>query len=79
MIEVTLTMKPKQLFEIILYLVPPAYLSVLLAFDIKSYDSANKEFSVPIYPFPVYLKLVLALACCCIVARLLISLLKKNT
>ncbi len=58
--------------------VPPAYLVVLLWFDVKYLDVATRTFSVPIYPLPVYLKLSLAVVCCCIVCGLLAALRKAR-
>lgn len=49
---------------------PPTYLTVLLLFDVKYYDAEQMTYAVPIYPFPVYLKVVLGVITCCIVGVL---------
>jgi hypothetical protein len=66
-------MTMKQLALVVICVVPPAYLAVLLLFDVKYFDPESKAFSVPIYPFPVYLKLALAIISCCVVAGLLVD------
>lgn len=43
----------------ILIVVPQGMLVVLLAFDLKNYDASEMAFTVPVYPWPMYEKLVL--------------------
>ena len=50
--------------------VPQGLLVVLLLFDIKYFDAENLKFSVPIYPWPVYLKAVLSVVSYCIIGAL---------
>ena len=58
-------------------IVPPTYLTVLLLFDVKYFDSTSLAYTVPVYPFPVYLKAVLGVMSCCVVAVLGIMNLRK--
>ncbi|WP_417382351.1 hypothetical protein [Gimesia sp.] len=39
---------------------PQSYLAVLLAFDLKYYDANEMAFTVPMYPWPTYMKVILA-------------------
>ncbi|MFI4849487.1 MAG: hypothetical protein ACIAZJ_10350 [Gimesia chilikensis] len=53
-------MKQQNKLIMLLLVVPQSMLVVLLAFDLKYYDASEKAFTVPIYPWPMYLKLVLS-------------------
>ncbi len=54
----------KQKFLLVMLMVPQTYLAVLLAFDLKYYDASEMAYTVPIYPWPMYLKFVLAILSC---------------
>jgi hypothetical protein len=53
-------MKLQNKLMMLMLVVPQGMLAVLLAFDLKYYDASEKAFTVPIYPWPMYLKLVLS-------------------
>lgn len=53
-------MKKQNMLMMLLLVIPQGMLAVLLAFDLKYYDASEKAFTVPIYPWPMYLKLVLS-------------------
>lgn len=53
-------MKLQNKLMMLMLVVPQSMLVVLLAFDLKYYDASEKAFTVPIYPWPMYLKLVLS-------------------
>ncbi len=48
------------LLLIFLFSFPQIYLAILLAFDLKYFDASEKAFTVPIYPWPTYMKVVLS-------------------
>ncbi|QDU13148.1 hypothetical protein CA11_09300 [Gimesia maris] len=39
---------------------PSSYLVVLLGFDLKYYNASEMAYTVPMYPWPTYMKFVLA-------------------
>ncbi|MCR9230057.1 MAG: hypothetical protein NXI29_03510 [bacterium] len=53
-------MKLQNKLMMLMLVVPQSMLVVLLAFDLKYYDASEKAFTVPIYPWPMYLKLMLS-------------------
>lgn len=53
-------MKQQNKLMMLMLVVPQGMLAVLLAFDLKYYDASEKAFTVPIYPWPMYLKLMLS-------------------
>lgn len=53
-------MSKQKFLWMLMLVVPQSMLVVLLAFDLKYYDASEKAFTVPIYPWPMYLKFVLS-------------------
>lgn len=43
---------------------PSGYLVVLLGFDLKYYNASEMAYTVPMYPWPTYMKFVLAVLSC---------------
>ncbi|QEG15080.1 hypothetical protein [Gimesia maris] len=64
-------MNKKRSFLTSMLVFPASYLVVLLIFDLKHYDPNKKAYTVPIYPWPTYLKFVLSIVSFIITAVLL--------
>lgn len=43
---------------------PPTYLAVLLTLDLRYYDASEMAYTIPLYPYPTYLKVVLSILSC---------------
>ena len=64
-------MNKKKTFLFSLLMVPPANLAMLLALDLRYYDSSKMAYTIPLYPYPTYLKVVLSILSFIITAVLL--------
>lgn len=57
-------MSKKSTFLKSLLVFPSSYLVVLLGFDLKYYNASEMAYTVPMYPWPTYMKFVLAVLSC---------------
>ncbi|WP_417387347.1 hypothetical protein [Gimesia sp.] len=57
-------MSKKKKFLLSLLVFPPAYLAVLLTLDLRYYDASEMAYTIPLYPYPTYLKVVLSILSC---------------